>query len=149
MINTLSLISPNKSTESFSLEKIINSSCTSSFCGNEPVPQMVYHCLICDPKKKYSFCQFCYESCHNKCRSFNYFPSNSSFLQIKERNKTSETTAMITITKTIMGTTIIALPNFMFKMGMGLGSVLLIVNGIIGVLVIGVLLRCKDITKKL
>jgi amino acid permease len=70
-------------------------------------------------------------------------------LQIKEKNKTTETTAMITITKTIMGTTIIALPNFMFKMGMGLGSVLLIVNGIIGVLVIGVLLRCKDITKKL
>ena len=84
MINLLSSISPNKSTEPFSLEKIINSSCTSSFCGNEPVPQMVYHCLICDPKKKYSFCQFCYESCHNKCRSFNYYPSNSSFLRIKE-----------------------------------------------------------------
>ena len=48
-----------------------------------------------------------------------------------------------------MGTTIIALPNFMLTMGMGLGSGLLIVNGIIGVLVIGVLLRCKDITKKL
>lgn len=56
---------------------------------------------------------------------------------------------MITITKTIMGTAIIALPNFMLTMGMGMGCGLLIINGVIGVLVIGVLLRCKDITRKL
>ena len=45
-----------------------NNSCTAFYFGEEPVEQKAYICTVCDNKKKYYMCNYCYKLCHQKCR---------------------------------------------------------------------------------
>ena len=56
------------SSKDFDLSIITESECTSKTFGNEEIKQNGYYCLICDEQKKMKLCQFCYETCHLKCR---------------------------------------------------------------------------------
>ena len=56
------------SSKDFDLSIITESECTSKTFGNEEIKQNGYYCLICDQQKKMKLCQFCYETCHLKCR---------------------------------------------------------------------------------
>ena len=70
-------------------------------------------------------------------------------MHIKEENKISENTAIITITKTIVGTTLLTMPYLLKTQGILLGGIFLFANAIIGIIVVDILLKCKDITRKL
>jgi len=45
-----------------------NESCTAFYFGEEPIEQKAFICSVCDNKKKYYICNFCYKLCHQKCR---------------------------------------------------------------------------------
>lgn len=67
---------------------------------------------------------------------------------IKEENKITRVSAIITITKTIVGSTILCLPYILKTLGIVFGFIFLLINAIVGVVVVDLLLKCKDITKK-
>ena len=69
-------------------------------------------------------------------------------MHIKEENKISESTTII-ITKTIVGTTLLTMPYLLKTQGILLGGIFLFANSIIGIIVVDILLKCKDITRKL
>ena len=56
--------------------------------------------------------------------------------------------AIITITKTIVGSSILCLPYILKTLGIVFGFIFLLINAIVGVVVVDLLLKCKDITKK-
>ena len=68
---------------------------------------------------------------------------------IKEENKSSQKDAIITITKTIMGSSILCLRYVMKTLGFIFGFLFLLLNAIVAWKVVDLLLKCKDITKKL
>jgi len=45
-----------------------NNSCTAFYFGEEPIEQKAFICSVCDNKKKYYMCNYCYKFCHQKCR---------------------------------------------------------------------------------
>ena len=63
-----SIISTDSRKEMFTLDLITSSECTASCFGHAPIPQIGYHCVYCDPKKKLTFCEYCYTNCHSECR---------------------------------------------------------------------------------
>ena len=42
--------------------------CTAMTLGNEKIYQKCFICPICNPKKNFYICKFCYNKCHQKCR---------------------------------------------------------------------------------
>lgn len=69
-------------------------------------------------------------------------------MSIPEEKKINETTAIITITKTIVGTTLLTMPYLLKTQGFLFGGFFLFINAIIGILIVDILLKCKDITRK-
>lgn len=67
---------------------------------------------------------------------------------IKEEDKLTLTTSSIQISKAILGTTILCLPSIFKNVGIVFGSLFLLFNGIIAAIVVDILLKCKDLTRK-
>ena len=49
-------------------EYLSKNECSSIYFGKVQIEQKAYVCSICDKKKKYLICDFCYNFCHEKCR---------------------------------------------------------------------------------
>ena len=82
-----SIISVDSKKDLFTLDLITTSECTSSCFGHDPIPQVGYHCIYCDPKKKLTFCQYCYDHCHSECRRLGSSVSKKTKLKSKESIK--------------------------------------------------------------